>query len=333
MSANELRAVREAAGLFDYSTRGKLAVSGSERGAFLQGMLTSDVEALAEGAAQRSALVTAKGKLVSSLLVLERRDEILVETPPARAPVVAATLAKFLVTEDVEIADVSDAWAILAAQGPRAGDAVRATLERGAGAAFALPGMNFTFIESDAPEGRVIVLAHDRYRTGGFDLWAPAASAAALRARLLDAGGAHGLVACGADARETLRVAAGRPAWGHEATEEFFPGEAGLESAVSVTKGCYVGQEVLSRIHHVGHVNRVLVRASFDANAFITPRVALSLDGREVGRVTSVAPLAEGARRDALAILRREIAAPGARLVAHSPEGAAHDVAIIAIVD
>jgi len=332
VSASELRAAREAAGLFDYAARGKAVATGSERAAFLQGMLTSDVAALAEGAAQRSALVTAKGKLLANLLLLKRRDAIVLETPPARAPVVVETLNRFLITEDVEITDQSSAWAILSVQGPRAGDAVRAAI--GArGAALALPASNFAFVESEEPEGRVIVLAHDRYRTGGFDLWVPAAGAAALRARLLEAGGAHGLIACGADARETLRIAAGRPAWGREATEEYFPGEAGLESAVSVTKGCYVGQEILSRIHHVGHVNRVLVRATLDANAFVTPGTALTLDAKEVGRVTSVAPLAEGAERAALAIVRREFAAPGTRLAARSPEGAAHDVTIIAIVE
>ncbi len=332
MSALELRAARDAAGLFDYSARGKVVATGSDRAAFLQGMLTSDIESLAEGAAQRSALTNAKGKLIASLLLLKRRDAIVLETPPARASVVVDTLNKFLITEDAEIADQSDAWAILAVQGPRARDVMSATLTPH-DAVFALPASNFTFVESDQPEGRVMVLAHDRFRAGGFDLWAPAAGAASLRVRLLDAGSAFGLVECGADARETLRITAGRPAWGREATEEYFPGEAGLNSAVSVTKGCYVGQEVLSRIHHVGHVNRVLVCATIDTNAFITPGAALALDAKDVGRITSVAPIAEGARRAALAIVRREIAAAGTLLAAHSPEGAAHDVAIVALVD
>ncbi|MFN0152685.1 MAG: YgfZ/GcvT domain-containing protein [bacterium] len=332
MSAHELRATRETAGLFDYTTRGKVAATGGERVAFLQGMLTSDVVALAEGAAQRSALVTAKAKMIANLLLLKCRESILIETPPARAQIVADTLNKFLITEDAEIVNVSDAWAIFAVQGPRAGDVVRAIVAPH-DATIAIPTSNFTLAESDQPEARVIVLAHDRFRTSGFDLWVAAAGAAALRARLLEAGGAFGLVECGADARETLRIAAGRPAWGREATDEYFPGEAGLGSAVSVTKGCYVGQETLSRIHHIGKMHRVLARASIGENAFIAPGTELSLDAKEVGRVTSVAPIAEAGRRAALAIVRRDAAAASATLVAHSPDGAAHEVAIIATID
>lgn len=311
-AAREIRATRESAGLFDYSERGKVVVRGGDRIEFLQGMLTSDVAALAAGGAQRSAIVTAMGKMIANLLLLKRGDDVLLETPPGRAPVVVETLAKYIITEDVEAVDRTSDLAILSVQGPRAAAVLRDALVESTGAE--LSEEAFTFRELAWRGAPLVILRHDRFRLPGYDVWAPATHAAELREAILRAGPAHGLASCGDDARETLRIAAGRPAWGREITEDNFPGEVGLSSAVSVTKGCYIGQEVLSRIHHVGHVNRVLVRAHVHHDAKIPTGAPVIDADKQVGQITSLAPIADGERRSALAIVRRESAGAGVTL-------------------
>jgi folate-binding protein YgfZ len=319
-AASEIRATRDAAGLFDYSARGKLIVSGTDRIAFLQGMLTSNVAALAAGGGQRSAIVTAMGKMIANLLLLKRDNDVLIEAPPGRAPIVVETLTKYIVTEDVEAADISSDLALLSVQGPLSAAVLREALVQSVGAA--IPEDAFTFRELAWRVAPLVLLRHDRFRLPGYDVWAPVTHAASLRGAILHVGSAHGLASCGDDARETLRIAAGRPAWGAEITEDSFPGEVGLASAVSVKKGCYIGQEVLSRIHHVGHVNRILVRANVDASMEI-PSAARLLDGaRDVGVITSLAPLAEGDRRAVIAMVRRDIVKARPSLVV-APAGGA----------
>jgi folate-binding protein YgfZ len=337
-AAREIRATRDAAGLFDYSARGKVVVSGGDRIEFLQGMLTSDVAALAAVGAQRSAIVTAMGKMIANLLLLKRGDDVLLETPPGRAPVVVETLAKYIITEDVEAVDRTSDLAILSVQGPRSAAVLRDALvestsaelsrvdkERDhgpAGTGGAIPEAAFAFGELAWRGVPLVILRHDRFRLPGHDVWAPVPHAAALREAILRAGAAHGLVVCGDDARETLRIAAGRPAWDREITEDNFPGEVGLSSAVSVTKGCYIGQEVLSRIHHVGHVNRILVRAHVAHDAKIPIGAPVIDADKRVGQITSLAPIADGERRSALAIVRRESAGAGATLEVTGDAGA-----------
>ena len=338
----EMRTTREAAGLYDYSARGKVVVSGADRIEFLQGMLTSDVAALPEGRAQRSAIVTAMGKMIANLLLLKRRDDVLLETPPGRAQVVVETLAKYIITEDVELADRTSELAILSVHGPCSTEILKNTFATSTptGSApseaahdsrtsvatlFSAPEDAFAFRELAWNEAPAVILRHDRFRLPGYDVWAPSSHADGLREALLRGGAAHGFAVCGDDARETLRIAAGRPAWGREITEDNFPGEVGLSTAVSVTKGCYVGQEVLSRIHNLGHVNRVLVCLSLEDRIWTTPTTlwaGSANDSDEVGVLTSIAPCAEENRRAALGLVRTRAASVGNVLVARAADGA-----------
>lgn len=317
--ATEIEAARRRAALFDYSARGKLSVVGSDRICFLQGMLTSDVASLAEGRAHRSALVTAKGKMISSLLLLRDRDRILIETPPGRVAALIETLDKLLITEDVELTDLTSTWGIVSVQGPLSTRVLRETLD----IATTLPESNFAFELLDEPEGSGLLLRHERYREIGYDLWLPAPAAEAVARRILEGAATHGVVRGGAEARDVLRIAAGRPAWGREIDGERFPGEVGLSSAVSITKGCYVGQEVLSRIHHLGHVNRQLARVEVDGHAELAVPVPLFHDDKRIGELTSLGRIPGEPQRPGLAVIRTEVAREGQSLTARPDGGAA----------
>ena len=313
--AEEIEAARHAAGVFDYSSRGKLLVTGSDRIAFLQGMITSDVAALPVGAGQRSAIVTANGKMIANLLLVRMPGGVLLETGEGRAAVAAATLARYTVTEDVEVADLTDGRAILSLQGPRSEEALRAALPDLA----STPRENYGAVETDSAAGPLVILRHHRYAAPGFDIWVATERSNALRATILAAGAPFELRECGALAREALRVATGRPAWGREITEDHFPEEVGLAAAVSVNKGCYVGQEVLSRIHHLGHVNRTLVRVELQSPPDAVLPLPLFAADREIGTLTSLAHLPGEPRPIGLAIVRRESASPRTDLETRTP--------------
>ncbi len=317
-TAAKIEAARRAAGLFDFSANGKIVVTGRDRVEFLHAMTTSDVAGLAVGAAQPSLLVTAKGKVVADLVIIRRADDVLIETAPERRDATIETLRKFVISEDVEIEDRTTAWAVLSLQGPVAGH----VLSHACVGFDPIPAFEFLWTEVDAPEGRVLILRNDRLGLMAFDVWVEAARADLVRDRILECGEAHGVRACGDGAREALRVAAGRPAWGREIGGDDFPDDVGLGGVVSYTKGCYVGLEVLARIHNLGHVNRALARVEFaaDAAARAALPVALHREGREAGRVTSAAQLPGEARAVGLAVVRAEGAAPGATYEAR-PEG------------
>ncbi len=326
----EIEATRRTAGLFDFSDAGKIALTGADRVSFLHGMVTSDIAGLAEGAAQPSAIVDAAGKVVANLVIVRRREEILLESAPERRGAVIATLGKFLVADDVELSDRTSDWAILSVQGPLAGH----ILGHACAGLDPLPATPYALVEIDQPEGLVLVVRHDRFGPPGYDVWAPSGGAAALRERLVACGAEHGLASCGAETREALRVLAGRPAWGREIDDLSFPHEVGLASVVSSAKGCYVGQEVLARIHFLGHVNRVLARVSLDrAPGPDEPLpIPLSLDGADAGRLTSVACDPEAARPAGLAVLRRAVAAPGAQYEARPAMDPPFGVTVVALV-
>jgi folate-binding protein YgfZ len=199
----------------------------------------------------------------------------------------------FVVMEDVEIVEQSDFLACISAQGPRATEA---------------------WVRQSTGEGAFIVPA-DHTGSGGFDLYVKADEALDLWKRLMEAGGKP----VGEDALDILRIEAGFPAYGKELDETIIPLEANLEEThISHTKGCYVGQEIIARIHSRGHTNRALTGLLVDGSQL--PRkgdkiVPVSDDtGKPAGWVTSACQSPALRRVIALAFVRHEHRAPGTAL-------------------
>jgi len=270
------------------SPRGVLELRGADRHTFLQGMISNDVLALAPGESRHAALLDSTGHILADLHVHAFSDSLIVETDPACLPVLHGTLDKFLIMEDVTLADVSDQWAIFSVLGESAA--------QWAG----LPGDKRPLAIRLAP---------------GFDLWLPAAESDAVREALT----ATGAVGLDEDAAEALRVEAGIPAWGRELSPSVLLPEAGMDDAVSYTKGCYVGQEIVARLHARGHTNRALRQILLADDAPVPPDVATvhvpedgPEPGREIGRITSaVASPRHGGQSLALAYVRKEYFADG----------------------
>ncbi len=311
-SDGEATVVREAAGLFTLAGRAVLEVSGGDRVRWLNGMITNDVAALAPGARASgcyAALLTPKGRIVTDLHVCLRTDAIWLELPATRLPAALERLSKLIIADDVRLVDRSQELARFALEGPRA----RAVL------ADALGPHQASVLDALGPDGcadvqiagtPAVVAAYGLTGEPGFQLFVPAAGSEAARDRLTTAGVRHGLVAGGAEALEILRVESGLPIAGAELTEDVLPPEAHLERAISYTKGCYTGQEIIARLRSRGQVAHLLVGIVPEGPDPLQRGQAIHAGGEAIGEITSavVSPIAGPI---ALGFVRRAHAAPG----------------------
>ena len=289
----QYRQLREECGLLDRSGRGKLIVSGPEAAEFLQGQLTNDVEALAPGEGCYAALLDRKGHMQADMRVLRLSpEEIWIETEAEALEAARRHLEMYKVGREVTVTDVSGERAILSLIGPRSVEiAGTAALPEFASEATEIAGVECLAVGTG----------------DGVDLIAGSGEAAKLRGALLAAGAAE----VGPQAVEVLRIEAGTPRFGAEMGAETMPAEAGIvERAVSFTKGCYIGQEPVARLHYKGRPNRHLRGLELSAPA--AAGEALRLGEKEVGRVGAAA-LSPARGPIALAIVRRE-AEPGSEL-------------------
>jgi folate-binding protein YgfZ len=289
----QYRQLREECGLLDRSDRGKLVVAGSEAAEYLQGQLTNDVEALTPGEGQYAALLDRKGHIQADMRVLRTSpDEIWVDTEPEALAVALRHLETYKIGREVTLVDVSAERAILSLIGPRSAEiAATAVLPEFACEATAVGGVECLAVGTDA----------------GIDLIVTTADAAKLRDVLTAAGAAE----VGPEAAEVVRIEAGTPRFGAEMSAETMPAEAGIvERAVSFTKGCYIGQEPVARLHYKGRPNRHLRGLELSDPA--PPGASLRLGEKDVGRIGS-ARVSPARGPIGLAIVRRE-AEPGVEL-------------------
>jgi len=281
-------------GLLDRSERGKLALTGEDRKAFLNGQVTNDVEALEPGQGCYAAFLTPKGKMLGDLRILDTPDELLLDTERVALQGLFDLVRRFSIGHEVQLHKRTLESGLLSLIGPGA---------RSVASAAELPEAEHSHIAAQIAEHPVRLIATD----AGVDVLCSAGDTETV-ATALRAAGAEPMDEAYA---EILRVERGRPRYGVDLDDSVIPQEAGLnERAVSFTKGCYVGQETVARLHWRGKPNRHLrgVRLVAPAQAG-TP---LTLEGKEVGRLTS-AVVSPRLGPVALALVRRE-APPGTTL-------------------
>lgn len=288
----QYRQLREECGLLDRSGRGKLVVSGPEAAEYLQGQLTNDTETLEPGDGAYAALLDRKGHMQGDMRVLRPGEgpDLWLDTEPEALEAVRRHLGMYKIGRQVEVADVSGERAILSLIGPRAVEiAGSAALPENACEAVTVGGAKCLAVGTAA----------------GIDLFVPPTERDRAWEALLGAGAAE----VTPEAAEILRIEAGRPRFGAEMGTETMPAEAGIvEQAVSFTKGCYIGQETVARLHYKGKPNRHLRGLKLSAPA--QPGEPLRRGEKEVGTLGSAA-VSPVFGPIGLAILRRE-AEPGA---------------------
>jgi folate-binding protein YgfZ len=301
------RSAREGVGLI-LRERGLIVVSGRDRASYLQGLLTNDTVALGAGQGCYAAYLTPQGRMITDLFVYELGDVILLAMPRSTKDAVLSRLDQFIFSEDVQLGDVTDTFASAVVVGPDARMAVSTVLGVSAAELDAMPlHGNARLSVANNP---VIVLRVADTGAPGFELVTAREQMPALLGRLHDAG----IVDVDQDTADVLRVEAGIPVFGRDMDEDTIPLEAGIEQqAISFTKGCYVGQEVIIRVLHRGHgrVARRLVGLRLQTRDVPVAGTPLSADGKEIGTITSSAMSPALDRAIALGYVKRDLAAPG----------------------
>ena len=243
-SHDQYQALQQGTGLLDRRSRGRLQLTGPDRRAYLHGLLTNDIIGLSAGTGCYAALLTPQGRMLSDMRVSELGDRILVDLPEATADSVRQRFADFIFTEEVEVRDAATDLRHFGVYGPRAAEMLSKSLT-GIGRSMALD----TNREFGFGGGTVVVIRSDDYGVAGFETLVSTSEAD----RWADALRALGAVDVEAAAVEVTRVEAGRPEYGSDMDDHTIPLEAGIEArAISQTKGCYVGQEVIIRVLHRG---------------------------------------------------------------------------------
>jgi folate-binding protein YgfZ len=302
----EYKAMHESAAVLELSFRGRICLIGNDRVRFLHGQITNDVKRLRPGEGCYSALTTAKGRMESDLNVFNLPDELLLDFEPGLTERISQRLERFIVADDVQIVDAAPHYGLLTVQGPRAMQVVKA-VGLGGNGIWEKPRAIVKI--SDATLGDIYLANQPRVSQSGFDIFVPSQSLGAVADKLIAAAKEAGGRACGWTAFETARIEAGVPRFGMDMDETNLPMECGIESsAMSFNKGCYIGQEVLNRVHTIGHVTKELrgLRLADDLKTLPRKGDKLSHNGKEMGYVTSVVKSPTLNANIALGYVRRE---------------------------
>jgi folate-binding protein YgfZ len=301
-------AARHGAGLIDRSDRGRIAVSGRDRAAYLQGLLSNDIVALQAGGVCYATYLTPQGRMIADLYVYELGDVILLTMSGDVKTTVLARLDQFIFAEDVTLGDVTESFRQVAVIGPQAAGVVAAVSDL---SAERLSGLGDHGNLRASVDGHPLIVARvTDPGEPGFDLFVEAPQAPTVETRLQ----AQGAMPIDAATAEALRIESGVPLFRRDMDEDTIPLEAGIEGrAISLTKGCYVGQEVIIRVLHRGHgrVARKLVGLRVEGRSAPSPRAAIRSGDREIGHVTSAAMSPALAGPIALGYVQRDFVTPG----------------------
>jgi folate-binding protein YgfZ len=273
----------------DLSARTKLRVTGTERLRFLNGQITNDLRKTSETAATEACVLNAKGKLNAHIFIAALGESFLIDAAPELRETLRARLERYIIADDVQIEDVTHEFSL------------------------------FHVFTEDPParqSGRIV--SARRFTATGCDVWSDSARHDVVRNELASA-----YLFIDSAAADTMRIEQGLPRWGRELTDEIIPIEANLEQrTVDYEKGCYIGQEVISRIKMSGQTNKRLCGLISLNNAPLQPGmklVAPSASGREVGWITSATRSSRLGKEIALGYVRRGFNNPTTKLEALSP--------------
>lgn len=300
----EYIALREGCGLVDRSERGKLALTGPDAKTFLAGQVTNDIEALQAGGGCYAAFLTHKGKMLGDMRVLDSGEELLLDTERVALQALFDMIRRFKIGYEVELHKRTLERALLSLVGPASREvATRAAGHEAPGPLdIGPPDREHAHMPATIAGREVRLIATD---ASGIDILCDAANREAVSEALISAGAQPVSEA----AAEIVRVERGRPRYGIDLDDTVIPQEAALnERAVSFTKGCYVGQETVARLHYKGKPNRHLRGLRLSTPAATGEE--LCLGERSVGHLGS-SVLSPALGPIALALVRRE-AEPGA---------------------
>ena len=293
----ELAALRAGCGAYDLGFRAKFSVTGRDRVRWLNGMVTNKIRDLAAGQGVYAFLLTPQGHILGDLYAYNRGESISLDTDQSQAEKIFATLKRYIIMDDVQIANVSEELTALGIAGPKAREVL-------GNCGFAVPEVHLLQIQSVSWRGiECSLVCGER---GNWEIWVAASSVRQLWDALVGAGATP----VGFEALEQERIEAGIPVYGADIRDRDLPQETDQIRALNFNKGCYIGQEIVERIRSRGAVHRKFSGFLVDGDAAVGSKIWS--DGKEVGEITSVAalPVSDG-KRLALGYIRRDAGATG----------------------
>jgi folate-binding protein YgfZ len=302
---SEFRTLISGCGIYDLNSRVKIALTGEDRVRWLNGMVTNNVRDLPACHGVYAFLLNPQGRIQGDLYAFNRSINLLVDADVSQAAKILEIFDRYIIMDDVEVANVSNEFTAIKVIGPKA----RATL---AGAGVAAPELDaLQFTDVSCRDINLTLLRSDAFAVDSFELWiAPSARQAVWDALLQSAA-----KPVGAEAVELLRIASGVPIYGQDIRERDLPQETEQARALNFSKGCYIGQEIVERIRSRGSVHRMFTGFLVDGPV---PEAGTKIqsEGKDVGEITSSAGIpARGTERNvALGYIRREAAAQGVAL-------------------
>ncbi|MDD5434841.1 MAG: aminomethyltransferase family protein [Nitrospira sp.] len=278
--------VRKGAGITDLSHRGKLRISGKDRVAFLQKILSQDISKIKPSTGAYSTLLDVKGKMLAYMCIFAEEGSLLIDLEPGLPEKVFQILNRYLFREDVKIEDVSENYGLLSIQGPLSGEILNKVCKSETVNMPECSLMNIVINDVSCKIVKTSLTGED-----GYNIYCPSGNMTNLWNYFLSAGEEFLITPFGLDALETLRIEAGIPLYSVDMDEHTIPVEANLDKAISYDKGCYIGQETIARIKFRGHVNKTLT--GFLLNEDVVPqkgdRILGIIDNaeHEIGIITS----------------------------------------------
>ena len=276
----------ESGALFDLSSRVKLRVSGADTLRFLNGQITNDLRKATTAAAIQASVLNAKGKVNANVFISVDGDSFLLDADPESREELPLRLEKYIIADDVQIEEVSDRFALFHVTGETA---------------------------PAVPSGRIVQA--NRFGCSGFDAWTDRTEQDSTRAEL-----SATFVPCDEECAEVFRIERGIPRWGRELTDQIIPTEANMETAsIDYSKGCYIGQEVISRIKMSGQTNKRLCGLVSLSDTPLRPEMRLvpaDGDEKEIGWITSATRSPRLEKEIALGYVKRGFNPVGSRLFA-----------------
>ena len=300
----EIAALRESSGVFDLGWRAKLLATGDDRVRWFNGMVTNNIKDLPQDHGAYSFLLNAQGQIQADMYVYNRSDYILVDTDESQGARVRELFDKYIIMDDVSISDASEKLSAIGIQGPESADVVKRLGQDVSGL------KPLEIVDTKLGETSISIVRRD-WPAPAFEIWASASNLPTLWASVTAAGAKP----VGSEAYESVRVLLGMPRYGMDIGDRDLPQETGQDRALNFRKGCYVGQEIVERIHSRGKVHRSLAGVIIEGPA---PKsgVLVQSQGKQIGEVRSVTtiPVNGSSRTFALASLRRDALPAGASL-------------------
>lgn len=309
----EYQSVRTQVGLLDLCHRGLLRLTGPDRISFLQGMVSNDVKSLNPRDGIYAAFLDIHGKILADVRIFSMDDSLLLDLWEPLKDKILAHLNRYLIADEVEIADLTGQYSTLSPQGPKARPLLEELFQHQQFPARELEHRPFRVGDTD-----LFIVRATHTGEEGYDLLLPIKDLLPTGSRIQEIGKKFSLQWVGTQAQEILRIEAGIPRYGMDMNEDNLLLETGLDQAVNFHKGCYLGQEVVERVRSRGHVNRKLVGMLLEGETAADRGSPIYAGEKEIGKVTSSVSSPASKRPLAFGYVHRDYVQPATAVTIRS---------------